>query len=138
MKVLRLISRTVGSTNSLRKEMTLLKNLSKMIEIDGKKYAINISKVLNFLNKYEEKERTTNEILDVYDYETKKNGSQTSKTIRELREQGTFDTNSMNFNIIYAFIIKILETPAISSDEIPIGVKIAINSMINENLIEEL
>ena len=53
-----------------------------MIEIDGKKYAINISKVLNFLNKYEEKERTTNEILDVYDYETKKNGSQTSKTIR--------------------------------------------------------
>ena len=109
-----------------------------MIEIDGKKYAINISKVLNFLNKYEEKERTTNEILDVYDYETKKNGSQTSKTIRELREQGTFDTNSMNFNIIYAFIKKILETPAVSSDEIPIGVKIAINSMINENLIEEL
>ena len=44
----------------------------------------------------------------------------------------------MNFNIIYAFIIKILETPAVSSDEIPIGVKIAINSMINENLIEEL
>ena len=44
----------MDSTNSLRKEMTLLKNLSKMIEIDGKKYAINISKVLNFLNKYEE------------------------------------------------------------------------------------
>lgn len=109
-----------------------------MFTINGKKYAINLSKVLNFLNKCEEKERTTNEILDVYDYETKKNGSQTSKTIRELREQGTFDTNSMNFNIVYEFIIKILETGAISEDEIPIGVKIAINSMINENLIEEL
>lgn len=108
-----------------------------MFEIGGKKYYINISKVLDFLNNWEKKERKTNEIVDVYDYETKKGGAQTSKSTRELREEGTYDTNSMNFNIVYAMVLKILECQAVKADDMGIGAKFAINSMIKEKLIEE-
>ncbi len=54
-----------------------------MLEIGGKKYFINITRTLDFLNAWEKKERRTNEIVDVYDYETKKSGVQTSKSTRE-------------------------------------------------------
>ena len=109
-----------------------------MLEIGGKKYYINISKVLDFLNNWEKKERKTNEIVDVYDYETKKGGQQTSKSTRELREEGTYDTNSINFNIVYAMVLKILECQSVDINNMPIGAKIAINSMINDKLLEEL
>lgn len=108
-----------------------------MFEIGGKKYFINITRTLDFLNNWEKKERRTNEIVDVYDYETKKNGAQTSKSTRELREEGTYDTNSMNFNIVYAMVLKILECQALKYEDISVGAKIAINSMISEKLLEE-
>lgn len=108
-----------------------------MLKIGNKTYAINITEVLNFLNKWEKKERKTNEILDVYDYENKKGGAQTSKTVRELSEEGTYDTNSVNFNVVYAIILKILECNFQTEEEIPVGVRIAINSLIKEKLLEE-
>ena len=107
-----------------------------MLEIGGKKYFINITRTLDFLNAWEKKERRTNEIVDVYDYETKKSGVQTSKSTRELREEGTYDTNSMNFNIVYAMVLKILECPAVKEEDISIGARFAINSMIKEKLLE--
>lgn len=108
-----------------------------MVNIGNKKYYINISRTLDFLNNWEKKVRTTNEIVDVYDYENKKSGAQTSKSTREVREEGTYDTNSMNFNIVYAMVLKILECSAIKFEDISVGAKIAINSMINEKLLEE-
>lgn len=108
-----------------------------MFKIDGKIYTINISRMLSWLTELEKAEHKTRELLDVYDYENKKAGQQVSKTLRELTEQGASNTDSINFNIVYAFLLKILECQTINDNEIPLGVRIAINSMINEKLIEE-
>ena len=75
-----------------------------MFEIGGKKYSVDIDKLLEYLNGKEKKyERKTKELLDVYDFEQKSTGKQTSKTLRELIEPSDFDTNSISFNIVYAF-----------------------------------
>lgn len=110
-----------------------------LIKINGHEYALNLTKICEFISKMSKKDAVEKEILDSYDFEDGRNKQLSAKSVREF----TNVTNGQE-NIVYDLVkIMIIQVVAydnaddISLDYLPFGTKIAFNTLIEEGFLIE-
>lgn len=112
----------------------------KMIDFKGKKYAFDFNKIMEFVDFSRDMTSTEREILDTYDISDGINsgGKVVTKTIRELVSPSNFQMDSIRYDLVKTFIIEILSFEGDFEREATDGLKIAINTLINEKLLVEI
>jgi hypothetical protein len=120
--------------------MKLKKNYPEMIRINGKIYAMNLSKVCDFISQKTQRDVMENEILDTYDVD-KATGDRrlNGKTIRELKTAGNGQENIV-YDLVKIFIIQVIayDEVELDFDTLPFGVRIAFNTLLSEGFLEEI
>ena len=119
-----------------------MKGKTPELTFRGKKYALNIEKVFSFLEKYESKERVTNEILD--NFESGGTGklapTASAKAIREYKTPGNGTIDSMYYDFIKNFLDIIIASPYTEADleKAPLGLVVCFNTLIKYEFITEI
>ena len=120
---------------SLQRKKTMMKKDRNLLAIDGKVFAFNIDKIEKFINYSDKAISKETEILDSYD-----NGAIAGKTVRELTTPGNSQIDSIRYDLIKTFIIQLITYEGDFSDleTLPLGMKLAFNTMIAFGLLEEI
>jgi len=107
-----------------------------MITIGDKYYVFDLEKISKFVNYSDKNPSKEVEILDSYE-----NGHPTNKTIRELTAPGNIQIDNINYDLLKLFIGQIItfEGQTINDlEELPFGMKIAVNTMLHANILIEI
>ena len=107
-----------------------------MITIGDKIYAFDIERIMEFVNYADKNPSKETEIWDSYE-----NGEAVNKTIRELTTPGNVQIDNINYDLVKLFIAQIITYDATSItdfDELPFGMKLAVNTMLQNNFLVEL
>jgi hypothetical protein len=108
----------------------------ELIKINGKKYALNLKKICDFINKNSSVPVTEKEILDNYDIEK---GQIVGKSVRELTNVGNGQENII-YDLIKIVLVQVIAfdaTEDISLEYLPFGTKIAFNTLLTEGFLIE-
>ena len=106
-----------------------------MISIDDKTYWFDMNRICEFVNYSDKTENKETEILDTY-----QEGKVISKSVRELTTPGNIQMDTFKYDIVKTFVMEILEyevSDVMSLEEAPIGVKIAVNTLIKYGILIE-
>ena len=113
--------------------------MSESVNETLKKYRFNINKIVEFFNVSGKNKETVKEVTDTLalpeDYDSDKENSLIleSRIVRQVNSNGDTNIDNIKYDLIKLFITTIL-----SSQQINFGIDIAIQTMINEGLMEEI
>ena len=112
-----------------------MKKKSNLLYIDGKAYSFNMEQIERFLNYSEKVTVKETEILDSFE-----SGIATGKTVRELTTPGNPQIDSIRYDMVKTLIVQIITFEENIGDinELPFGMKIAVNTMIRFGFLEEI
>ena len=107
-----------------------------MVTIGDKYYVFELAQILRFVNYSDKNPTKAVEILDSYE-----NGAATSKTIRELTTPGNIQIDNISYDLLKIFIGQIItfEGQTINDlEELPFGMKLAVNTMLKFKILIEV
>ena len=113
----------------------MMKKDRNLISIENKYFAFNFEKIQKFINYSDKAITRETEILDTYE-----GSAQTGKTVRELTTPGNSQIDSIYYDLVKTFILQIITYEGEFSDleSLPMGMKLALNTMIAFGLLEEI
>ena len=103
-----------------------------MFKLNGKKYVFDINKISEFVNYSDKNTSKEIEILDNYE-----GAKVINKTVRELTTPANAQIDNIKYDLIKTFISVILgyTDVDVAEDELPFGVAICFNTLINEKFL---
>lgn len=106
-----------------------------MIKIGGKRYKLDIKKISEFVNYSDRNTSKEIEIIDNYD-----GAKVVNKTVRELTAPANAQIDNIKYDLIKSLIATIIsyDNPEISDDEIPFGIEICLNTLLEEGFLIEI
>ena len=113
--------------------------MKDLININGKAYAFNITKICDYISKVAGKDVKETEIIDSYNFDGKKK-ELAGKTVREASTFGN-GTETIVYDLLKVILIQVIAFDSvddISLEELPFGTKLAWNTLINEGFLVRL
>lgn len=104
-----------------------------MIQVGNDVYVFDLNKIYNFTVHSDKSELKETELLETYE-----NDEVSQRTIRELTTPGNSQIDNIKYDLIKTFFFQIISYDGEDVDNIedlPFGMQIAINTMINEGFL---
>lgn len=114
--------------------------MKNLIKANNATYAFDLKRICQFLADMAGKEVTENEILDTFDYTGASESKLSAKSVRELKTKGN-GQDSLIYDLIKIFVVQVLvydKESDIDLDEMPLGTKLAFNTLISEGFLIEV
>ena len=111
----------------------------ELLTIDGKKYALNLTKICDFIHKEGGKGTKETEIIDSFDFKSEGSKEINGKTVRELNLNSN-GQEPVVYDLIKMLIVQIIAYDFVGDidlNDLPFGTKIAFNTLINEGFLIE-
>lgn len=112
---------------------------------NGKTYAFNLDKICEFINYSDNAKSKETEIIDTYDYAAESDettGSKlAAKTVRELTTPGNAQVDNIRYDLLKTLLYQVIGYNEEDSGEVtdlPFGVKVCFNTMINHGFLKEV
>lgn len=110
-----------------------------MIDLD-KEYCLDIKAILKFINYSDSHSNKETEIIDKYEKDENQSLKNSEKTIREITSYGNTNMDNINYDLIKMLLGQVLSwgyEEENTSSTIPFGLKVVINTLLNEKLLLE-
>lgn len=108
-----------------------------MIDIGKKKYVFDINKIVEFVQYSDKTEVKERELTDVL--ENNGDGLQiTSKVVRETCGAGNPQIDNIKYDIVKNLMVELITFEDYAVEELPYGLRIVVNTMINEGFLKEI
>lgn len=116
--------------------------MADFVKLGDKKYALDITKICQYLNSTSDKEAKETEILDTYDFNDGASpGSLAAKSIREMKSSILVGHDGFAYDLIKICVVQLLaydDMQYTTIEDMPFGQKLAFNTLLLKGFLIEI
>lgn len=105
-------------------------------DFEGRKYALNLKKIFEYVSYYDKNEKQEKEICNIYSRDNNGDVNLVSKQVKEITAPGDSQVDNIRYDMIKTLLVDVMNIAI--GEEMSLSNVISLNTLINEGLLIEI